>query len=166
MPVVDSCRTLSPAVPLPGARRRRSLSPAAVRGQCRGCGTPLQGCRSRGQGLGHLPWTLWKQRPGQWGLKAFVALEGEREGKSAPAPAPALSEEGKKQQQRCERSEALLLFCTTEARVTWHPSGAGTGQDLGLWMKPPECLGAVTRDVADGEAKAHPTAATLRLTQV
>lgn len=162
MPVVDSCRTLSPAVPLPGARRRRGLSPAAVRGQCRGCGTPPRGCRSRGQGSGHLPWTLWKQRPGQWGLKAFVALEGE--GKSAPAPA--LPEEVKKQQQRCERSEVLLLICTSEARVTRHPSGAGTGQDLGLWMKPAECLGAVTKDVADGEANAHPTAATLLLTQV
>lgn len=118
---------LSPAVPLPGARRRRSLSPAAVRGQCRGCGTPPRGCRSRGQGSGHLPWTLWKQRPGQWGLKAFVALEGEREGKSAPAPA--LPEEVKKQQQRCERSEVLLLIGTTESDPapirSWYRAGFG-----------------------------------------
>lgn len=129
MPVVDSCRTLSPAVPLLVARRRRSLSPAAVRGQCRGCGTPPRGCRSRGQGSGHLPWTLWKQRPGQWGLKAFVALEGEREGKSAPAPAPALPEEVKKQQQRCERSEVLLLIGTTESDLapirSWYRAGFG-----------------------------------------
>lgn len=122
MPVVDSCRTLSPAVPLPGARRRRSLSPAAVRGQCRGCGTPPWGCR--GQGLGHLPWTLWKQRPGQWGLKAFVALEGE--GKSALAPA--LPEEVKKQQ-CCERSEVLLLIGTTESDLapirSWYRAGFG-----------------------------------------